>query len=183
MFPDDDHNNRSIWRAYLPHARCVLESRLVDQGQQSRMRLLWRYATCLFADGRWYEAEAAFVEGFEIEKRELGADHPDTLTSMANLASTYRNQGRWDDAEKLEVQVMETRKTKLGLDHLDTLTSMADLAFTWKRSGKETEAVRLMEECVQLRKRILGPDHTDSISSYTALDIWKADLEDVILAI
>ena len=98
VFPDNDHNNRSIWRAYLPHARCVLESRLVDQGQQSRLRLLWRYATCLSADGRWNEAEAAFVEGFEIEKRELGVDHPSTLTSMANLASTYRNQGRWDDA-------------------------------------------------------------------------------------
>jgi hypothetical protein len=49
------------------------------------------------------------------------ADHPDTLTSMANLASTYRKQGRWSEAEKLEVQVMEARKTKLGADHPDTL--------------------------------------------------------------
>ncbi len=32
----------------------------------------------------------------ETRKTKLGADHPDTLTSMANLASTYRNQGRWD---------------------------------------------------------------------------------------
>jgi tetratricopeptide repeat protein len=46
----------------------------------------------------------------------LGADHPSTLTSMANLASTYRHQGRWEEAEKLEIQVMETRKTKLGAD-------------------------------------------------------------------
>ena len=48
------------------------------------------------------------------EQEVLGEEHPDTLTSMANLASTYRNQGRWKEAEKLEVQVMETRKTKLG---------------------------------------------------------------------
>jgi Tetratricopeptide repeat len=40
----------------------------------------------------------------------LGAEHPDTLTSMANLASTYSDQGRWKEAEDLEVQVIETRK-------------------------------------------------------------------------
>ena len=29
----------------------------------------------------------------------LGAEHPSTLTSMANLASTYMNQGQWKEAE------------------------------------------------------------------------------------
>jgi Tetratricopeptide repeat len=94
VFPDNNHNNRSIWRAYLLYVRCVLESKLVDQGQQSRMSLLWRYATCLSADGRWDETEATYIEGLEIEKRELGADYPDTLTSMASLALTFQNQGR-----------------------------------------------------------------------------------------
>src|SRR3954469_21221439 len=36
-------------------------------------------------------------DGDKFER--LGAEHPDTLTSMANLASTYRNQGRWKEAE------------------------------------------------------------------------------------
>lgn len=58
------------------------------------------------------------------------ADHPDTLTSMANLASTCRSQGRLGEAEKLDMQVIETRKTKLRVDHPNTLTSMNDLAFT-----------------------------------------------------
>ncbi|KAH7305040.1 hypothetical protein B0I35DRAFT_484219 [Stachybotrys elegans] len=35
----------------------------------------------------------------------LGADHPDTLTSMGNLASTYKNQGRWEEAEKLFLRI------------------------------------------------------------------------------
>jgi hypothetical protein len=38
----------------------------------------------------------------------LGAGLILTLTSMTNLASTYRNQGRWKEAEEMEVQVMET---------------------------------------------------------------------------
>ncbi len=53
----------------------------------------------------------------ETRKTKLGANHPSTLTIMANLASTYGNQGRWAEAETLFVQVMETSKTKLGADH------------------------------------------------------------------
>jgi hypothetical protein len=88
------------------------------------------------------------MQVMEMSKKKLGADHPDTLTSMANLASTYRNQGRWDAAKELFVQVMETSKKKLGADHPDTLTSMNNLAFTWKGTSKETEAIRLIEECI-----------------------------------
>jgi Tetratricopeptide repeat len=40
-------------------------------------------------------------------------EHPDTLSSINNLASTYRNQGRWNEAEELQVQVRETTKRVL----------------------------------------------------------------------
>ena len=40
----------------------------------------------------------------ETSKTKLGANHPDTLTSIANLTSTDRDQGRWEEAEKLRVQ-------------------------------------------------------------------------------
>jgi putative hemolysin len=68
----------------------------------------------------------------DMRKKLLGAEHPDTLTSMANLASTYGNQGRWNEAEQLEVQVMDMRKKLLGAEHPDTLTSMANLANTYR---------------------------------------------------
>ena len=50
------------------------------------------------------------------------SEHPHTLTSMGNLASTYRNQGRWKEAEQLLVQVSETRKRIPRKDHLDNQT-------------------------------------------------------------
>ncbi|KAF8350951.1 hypothetical protein F5887DRAFT_871453, partial [Amanita rubescens] len=56
-------------------------------------------------------------------KGKLESDHPDTFTSMANLALTYRNQGRWDEAQKLDV----TNATETT-DHPDDLTSMTNLA-------------------------------------------------------
>jgi hypothetical protein len=71
------------------------------------------------------------VQVIETSKTKLKVDHLNTLTSIANLASTYRNQGRWDDAKELKVQVIKTSKTKLGVDHLNTLTSIANLALTF----------------------------------------------------
>ena len=165
VFPDDDHKNRSVWRTYLPHVRYILESSLVDKDWQSRMNLLWRYGMCLSKDGRWNEAEAAIAEVLEIEKRGLGADHPDTLTSINDLASIYWNQGQWDKAEELEVQVLETRKTKFGADHPGTLTGMANLASTYGNQGRWGEAEELELQVLETRKTKLGADHPDTLTS------------------
>ena len=71
--------------------------------------------------------------------RVLEEEHPDTLTSIANLASTYWNQGRWDEAEKLHMQVMETRKRVLKEEHPDTLSSMANLTAIYRNQGRWDE--------------------------------------------
>jgi hypothetical protein len=71
----------------------------------------------------------------ETSKTVLGPEHPDMLTSMANLISTYQNQGQWTEAEKLEVQVIETRKIVLGPEYPSMLTSMANLALTYQNQG------------------------------------------------
>lgn len=56
LFPDSDHKNRNIWRIYLTHVRCVLESELVRKDWDTRLKLIHRYAMCLYEDGRWNEA-------------------------------------------------------------------------------------------------------------------------------
>ncbi|PVH91024.1 hypothetical protein DM02DRAFT_722456 [Periconia macrospinosa] len=147
--------------------------------------------------GRWDAAEELEVQVMETSKKKLGADHPSTLTSMANLASTYRNQGRWDAAEELEVQVMETSKKKLGADHPDTLTSMANLAATYRNQGRHTltsmnnlaftlkgqgltnKAISLMENCCKLQAVVLGPQHPYTISSREALTTWRLEVREL----
>ncbi|KAK3317106.1 hypothetical protein B0H66DRAFT_576700 [Apodospora peruviana] len=141
----------------------------------------WWYTTFILAacwstfgrmyydEGRWSEAEKLFMQVMETRKTKLGADHPDMLTSMANLASTYRNQGRWEEAEKLYVQVMETSKTKLGADHPDMLTSMANLASTYRNQGRWSEAEKLEVQVMETSKTKLGADHPDTLTSMANL--------------
>ncbi|KAK0731303.1 hypothetical protein B0H67DRAFT_639713 [Lasiosphaeris hirsuta] len=131
---------------------------------------IWTTSGRIYYDeGRWEEAEKLLVQVMETRKIKLGADHPDTLTSMANLASTFWNQGRWEEAEKLDVQVMKTRKTKLGADHPSTLTSMANLTSTYRNQGRWEEAEKLDVQVVETRKTKLGADHPDTLTSMANL--------------
>ena len=65
----------------------------------------------------------------------LGEEHPNTLTSMANLAATYKDQGKWKEAEALEEVVMEKTKHALREEHPDTLTIMTNLAATYRHQS------------------------------------------------
>ena len=89
-------------------------------------------------------------------KTKLGSDHPDTLTTMANLASTYRNQRRWDEAEKLQMDMMNAYKIKLGSDHPSTLSSMSNLALTYMYQGRWDEAKKLQMDVRNAREAKLG---------------------------
>ena len=166
VFPDNNHQNRSIWRGYLAHVYYVLKSNLIEKCGANRVGLAWKFGMCLYSDGRFNEAEELFVQVMEAWKRVLGEEHPGTLT---NLATTYRNQGRWKEAEGLEVQVMETTKRVLGEEHPDTLTSIGNLASTYTNQGRWKEAEELFVQVMETEKRVLGEEHPDTLTSIANL--------------
>lgn len=63
----------------------------------------------------------------EIRKRVLGAEHLGTLTSMANLAFTLKEQGRGAEALSLMKDCVRLRSKVLGSDHPDIMSSSATL--------------------------------------------------------
>jgi len=169
VLADSGYHNRVIWRTYLLHASYALKSDLVDEDREDRIDLGWRYGICLYHDGRYNEAKVLFNQVVETRKRVLGTEHPSTLTSIANLASTYWSQGRWKEAEELDVQVIETKKKVLGQEHPDTLTSMANLASTYRNQGRWMEAEELEVQVMETRKRVLGQEHPSTLTSINNL--------------
>ena len=155
-------------RDLLPHIT-ALHRQMTLSSSSTKSHGLASFALVFSEAGRWDEAEKLEVQVMETRKRVLKEEHPDTLTSMANLASTYRNQGRWDEAEKLEVQVMETRKRVLKEEHPDTLTSMANLASTYRNQGRWDEAEKLEVQVMETRKRVLKEEHPATLSSMANL--------------
>jgi tetratricopeptide (TPR) repeat protein len=164
IFPSNAHENRKLWREYLPHGQFILESKEFKGETEEGELLAQKVGKCLDSDERYHEAEILFKETLEKRKR-LNGNDPNTLISMANLALTYSNQGRWAEAEGLEMQVMETRKTVLGSKHPDTLASMANLALTYSNQGRWAEAETLFVHVIETRKTVLGKEHPDMLAS------------------
>jgi hypothetical protein len=64
--------------------------------------------------GRWKEAEELEVHVMEERQRVLGEEHPNTLTSMNNLAFTLQCQARHKDALVLLERCFHLRQQVLG---------------------------------------------------------------------
>jgi Tetratricopeptide repeat len=110
----------------------------------------------------------------EMQKIILRPEHPYTLISMSNLASTYKSRGRLSEAEKLHVQAVETTKAVLGSEHPYTLASMSNLATTYKSQGRLPEAEKLDVQAVEIGKVVLGPEHPETLTSMWNLShTWK----------
>ena len=77
-----------------------------------------------------------------LEGREstLGKDHPDTLTSVNNLALLYKAQGRREQAEPLYLRALAGMESMLGKDHPKTPISVNNLAVLYKAQGRFEEA-------------------------------------------
>ncbi|KAK4207083.1 hypothetical protein QBC37DRAFT_456588 [Rhypophila decipiens] len=124
-FPSASHENRSKWRRLLPHAKYALANSSVEQGSDSTISLAVKYAIALYQDGHFNDAEKLFVQVMETSKTKLGADHPSTLTSMNNLAFTWKGQGRLKEALDLMKECCFLSTRKLGPEHQYTISSIA----------------------------------------------------------
>ncbi|KAH9901850.1 hypothetical protein F4778DRAFT_771119 [Xylariomycetidae sp. FL2044] len=168
--------------AYLPHALAVLESgetRSKDEAL-ARAKILHRVANFHMVGGQVSHAEKFLVQAVDTRKKELGAEHPDTLNSMADLIWTYYQLSRWKDAESLGVQVTQTSRRVLGAEHPNTLYSMANLVTVYRSQGRFKEAEVLGVQLMELNTRIQGAEHSITLYAmaemaevYYQLSRWK----------
>jgi Flp pilus assembly protein TadD len=133
------------------------------------------FALALHNSGFWTEAEKLQVQVVRTRTRVLGAEHPDTLAIMEDLASTYGKQGRWEEAQNLIVQVMETRSRVLGAEHPSTLSCMGNLAVMYGDQGRWKEAEKLTIQVMEMMSRILGAEHPNTLTNMGNLGTMYAN--------
>jgi hypothetical protein len=90
-----------------------------------------QYGVIFGEAGKYRESKKLLGEGLEKQQQLLGDNHPHTLITMGNLASTYSDLGEHQRAKKLEDSVLEKQKQLLGDSHPHTLITMGNLASTY----------------------------------------------------
>ena len=146
------------------------EDVLIEGAAPERQAEVWALAglACVHA-GRFGEAEPLLVRALETRERVLGAEHPDTLTSVNNLAWLYERQGRYGEAEPSYLRALAGCERVLGAEHPDTLTSVNNLAGLYRSQGRFGEAEPLYLRALAAKERVLGAEHPSTLTSVNNL--------------
>ncbi len=106
-------------------------------------------------------------EVLEVQKRVLGAEHPETLTSAGNLASSLIDQGMYAEMIEREAvrEVLLVHRRLHGEENEIALTTAGKLAGNISRAGQDkfAEAEQIQREVLGVQKRVLGAEHPDTL--------------------
>ena len=67
-------------------------------------------------------------------------EHPDTATTLHELARLYLFQGKYEEAEPLLQRALRINEQVLGPEHPETATTLQELAQLYLNQGKYEEA-------------------------------------------
>lgn len=115
IFPSDNHANRAVCRAHLPHAARLLEDK---QGRvfEKRAKLCLLMGRCLQVDGRIGEA-VRWLEESNDQRQSLDDTNAHRLASQHELAKAYLTNGQIKEAVKLLEGVRAIQAGVLAEDH------------------------------------------------------------------
>ncbi|KAI5816960.1 hypothetical protein BZA77DRAFT_46327 [Pyronema omphalodes] len=151
---------------------------LMGEESDESLGAMTNVASMLRLLGRLKDAQKLQEKVFEVRRRKLGEEHPDTLHIMIHLATTYREMGgRLKEVQELEEKVLEVRRRTLGEEHPDTLTSMHNLALTYAEMGGRLKEVQELEEKIlKVRRRTLGEEHPYTLGSMNNLALTYQEI-------
>src|SRR6266702_1934324 len=139
-----------------------------------------RYLTCgEFADDlraasglQRYDSDVAVVlhqRALTDQRRALGPEHPDTLTTRYSIAQEMSARGEHTAAEGELRAVLAIRERMLGPEHPDTLATRFSIAKEIAARGAHTSAEDEFRLVLAAQQRTLGPEHPDTLATSSSV--------------
>ncbi|MGP3922288.1 tetratricopeptide repeat protein [Streptomyces sp. 8N616] len=153
------------WRALLPHIDVYLTHTPPDSDTADTELISYYSSRFLCSQGRLGQATKYAQRSASASARLHGRDHPHTLASRNNLATTFQAAGDLRRAIPLFEQTLAEREQVLGHDDRSTLQSRNNLAHALQEAGDLGRGVSLFEQTLAACERVLGHDHPDTLVS------------------
>ncbi len=122
-----------------------------------------------FVRGAYDAAEVTGRRQLSAQRRLVGDEHPDTITSLNSLAMTLSEKGDLAGAEALLKQVLETVVRVRGEVSRGTPIYLNNLASVLYVQGDLPGARSVLEQVPELKERVLGEDHPVTLTSMNNL--------------
>ncbi|MGH1364432.1 MAG: tetratricopeptide repeat protein [Calditrichia bacterium] len=118
-----------------------------------------------------------------LKMGEEAGDTVQTLTSMFNLANTYRRTNKMAEAEDILIRLIPLVKDQFGEDHPHMASSLSSLGIVYQQLGLTDKAIQHLQESLSLREKVYGESHPKlrSVLNYLAdLHAEKGDMQHAI---
>lgn len=123
---------------------------------------LYMIGNFLELSARYEGAEPLFRRALSIREKILGPFHPNTATSLNNLASLLQSKGEYDEAETLFQRALAIDEVFLGPEHPGTASGLNNFAMLVQSKGEYDRAERLYRRALAIRENVIGEKHSDT---------------------
>jgi len=83
-----------------------------------------------------YQVPVSYLmQALVIREQVLGSEHPETATTISNLATLYQAQDRYEEAKSLYQRALAIRERVLGPEHTDSAQSLNNLPVDYDGLG------------------------------------------------
>ena len=117
----------------------------------------------------WDAAKILYRRTLEGRGNALGAEHPDTLSSVNNLGALLLDKGDYGGAEEYCRRALEGYEKTHGPEHNDTLMSVNNLGLLLKANGAYERAEEFSRRALEGYEKVYGSDHKDTLMSVNNL--------------
>ncbi|KAK6126997.1 hypothetical protein DH2020_039263 [Rehmannia glutinosa] len=122
-------------------------------------------------------------KALDINERELGLDHPDTMKSYGDLAVFYYRLQHTELALKYVNRALYLLNLTCGPSHPNTAATYINVAMMEEGLGNVHIALRYLHEALKCNQRLLGADHIQTAASYHAIAIALSLMEAYSLSV
>ncbi|MEW6349906.1 MAG: AAA family ATPase [Thermodesulfobacteriota bacterium] len=155
----------------------VVDNRDLDE-QAYAAQVMETRAASLEAEGKLHEAADLRLKSWDVRRRQLGSDHPETLRTETRLAALEANLGNeyvrdhlakaGDQAASLR-RLLSFRDKALGTDHRRSLHTAKELARILLGENDFVEGARMLRRSVEGAIAIMGPETPESAKAMFTL--------------
>jgi tetratricopeptide (TPR) repeat protein len=164
IYPEESYHNPALWplcAQLTPHLLARRDASLGDAPIFAGWPALLHSAGLYFQRRAAYsQAVPLFRDALATREKMLGPEHPDTATTLDNLARLFQAQGDLAGARPLLERALAIHEKVSGPEHFETANNMSNLARVLRDTGHANEAEPLFHKAIAIGEKSLGRDHS-----------------------
>ncbi len=149
---------RNMGRAYTDASKKTLW--LQHTASQGIDTLPKQLGSFLLENAFYDDAQPLLQLALSVQENAFGADHPETLKSLNNLAALMDFKGDFLASQSLMERVLAVQEARLGPEHKGTLVSLNNLAAVLDDRGEFERSQSVYERTLRTCQKHLGPEHS-----------------------